>query len=209
MPTPETPRSRSAVHPVEAPGDPCRWPTRYGKSFIRHRPRQGRQNTGRDFGEALVDGHTRPGAAPPAEPGSPGRSAAAGHHTPVSASFQRCVLACSVIRHYLRTDGDGDSDLNEALHWNGTRRSKVSAPDPGGTADGDASWLLAARCVTRGNCWAVGSQAENGGADKNQVLHWNGTRWSAGNTHLAPAGLVARTLIRPPRPLRTQVRSVW
>lgn len=73
----------------------------------------------------------------------------------------------------------GGAIRNEVLHWNGTRWSKASAPNPGGTTTGDVSRLFAVRCSTRGDCWAVGSLEKNGGADENQVLHWNGTRWSA------------------------------
>ncbi len=100
-----------------------------------------------------------------------------GANNKLSGAFCSSARNCWAVGSYGSISGG--ALLNEALHWNGTRWSKVSVPDPGGTADGDASWLLAARCVTRSDCWAVGFQAENGGADKNEVLHWNGTRWSA------------------------------
>ena len=68
--------------------------------------------------------------------------------------------------------------LNEALHWNGSTWTLVSTPDPGGTANLDSNTLRAVRCLTASDCWAVGDAQKNGGADLNQALHWNGTKWS-------------------------------
>jgi hypothetical protein len=67
--------------------------------------------------------------------------------------------------------------LNEAMHWNGTKWSVVRVPQPGGTAAEDVSTLSGARCTSPTNCWAVGDQQKLGGANKNQILHWNGARW--------------------------------
>ena len=66
--------------------------------------------------------------------------------------------------------------LNEALRWNGRKWSVTSPPNPGGTADGTFNILNAVRCTAATNCWAVGRV---GGSDRNQALHWHGTRWSA------------------------------
>ena len=68
--------------------------------------------------------------------------------------------------------------LNEALHWNGTHWSKVSVPDPGGSADGDHSFLYGVRCTSRTSCWAVGQVQPLGESDRGQLMHWDGTRWS-------------------------------
>ena len=67
--------------------------------------------------------------------------------------------------------------LNEALRWNGRKWSVTSPPNPGGTADGRFNILNAVRCTAATNCWAVGRA---GTSDRNQALHWHGTRWSAG-----------------------------
>ena len=69
--------------------------------------------------------------------------------------------------------------MNEALHWNGTAWSKVSTPDPGGSADGDTSFLYGVRCTSRTNCWAVGLAQPSGESYGNQLVHWNGVKWSA------------------------------
>jgi hypothetical protein len=69
--------------------------------------------------------------------------------------------------------------LNEALHWNGTHWSKVSVPDPGGSADGDHSSLYGVRCASRNSCWAAGQVQPSGESIRSQLVHWNGVKWSA------------------------------
>ena len=68
--------------------------------------------------------------------------------------------------------------LNEALHWNGHRWAQVHAPSPGGTSDGDTSVLFGARCAASDNCWAVGLKEAKGGSLTNEILRWNGQKWS-------------------------------
>jgi hypothetical protein len=67
---------------------------------------------------------------------------------------------------------------NEALHWNGRKWAKVKTPNPGGTAAGDINELLAVRCVSSGNCWAVGILESLTNGIRDQILHWNGKKWS-------------------------------
>ena len=69
--------------------------------------------------------------------------------------------------------------LNEALHWNGMHWSKVSTPDPGGSADDDHSILYGVRCASRTSCWAVGQAQPSGKSVRGQLVHWNGAKWSA------------------------------
>ena len=69
--------------------------------------------------------------------------------------------------------------LNEALHWNGSHWSMATVPDPGGHADDDHSFLYGVRCTSRTSCWAAGQAQPSGADDRNQLMHWNGTRWSA------------------------------
>jgi hypothetical protein len=40
------------------------------------------------------------------------------------------------------------------------------------------SFLFAARCPSPGSCWTVGVQAHAGGNYQDEILHWNGQRWS-------------------------------
>lgn len=63
--------------------------------------------------------------------------------------------------------------VNEVVHWNGKKWSRVSAPSPAGTQGGDYSTLSAVRCTSAANCWAVGQDA-----NRAQALHWNGRKWS-------------------------------
>jgi hypothetical protein len=81
--------------------------------------------------------------------------------------------------------GSGGAQLNQALHWNGTKWSSVTVPDPGGTAQNDINTLFGVRCTGAKNCWAVGYYVSGG--ELNQALHWNGTKWSVVGTP-DPAG---------------------
>jgi hypothetical protein len=71
--------------------------------------------------------------------------------------------------------------LNQILHYNGTKWSRVTAPQPGGTAVHDISELSSVRCTSPANCWAVGSYGKSGAA-LSQALHWNGSKWSQKTT---------------------------
>jgi hypothetical protein len=80
-----------------------------------------------------------------------------------------------------RVSASADTELNQALHWNGRRWSKVSTPDPAGTTRSDANALDGISCTSRANCWAVGGYSRfsrSGGSGFNMALHWNGRRWS-------------------------------
>ena len=67
---------------------------------------------------------------------------------------------------------------NQALHWTGTKWKAVSTPNPGGNGKEDRSALSGVRCTSPANCWAVGVHQHNNGPDRDQILHWNGTKWS-------------------------------
>jgi hypothetical protein len=67
---------------------------------------------------------------------------------------------------------------NVALHWNGRKWRKVKTPNPAGTATGDVNLLLGVRCVSSGNCWAVGAQENATAGIRDEILHWNGKKWS-------------------------------
>jgi hypothetical protein len=76
-------------------------------------------------------------------------------------------------------NGSGAAELNQALHWNGARWSRVSVPSPGGTGSHRVSLLLGVRCISSANCWAVGGYIKPVNADLvNEALHWNGRTWS-------------------------------
>jgi hypothetical protein len=84
---------------------------------------------------------------------------------------------CWAVGYYRKGSGSAQVTLNLALHWNGQKWSRVSTPDPGGTAGGDGSDLTGVRCTSRKNCWAAGAYGAAGTAF-GQALHWNGRRWS-------------------------------
>ena len=64
----------------------------------------------------------------------------------------------------------------QALHWNGTKWSKVASPNPGGTA---GNFLTGVSADSATDAWAVGGYINpTTGAEETLVLHWNGTKWS-------------------------------
>jgi hypothetical protein len=103
----------------------------------------------------------------------------------------RCTAAtnCWAVGNYTASG----ADLNQVLHWNGTKWSLAVSPDPGGTASGDISQLFDAVCRTAANCWAVGDDGSAISQLANQVLHWNGARWSPVATP-EPGGTSANAL---------------
>jgi hypothetical protein len=90
----------------------------------------------------------------------------------------RSATDCWAVGNYVSPKGKTVT-LNQIQHWGGGVWSLVGTPEPGGTAAGDANVLSAVRCLTAVNCWAVGAAHVNGKSDRNQALHWDGTRWSA------------------------------
>ena len=73
----------------------------------------------------------------------------------------------------------GDGTQNQVLHLTASGKwHPVTVPEPGGTAAGDNNNLNAVRCASAANCWAVGDYQPLGSARLDQVLHWNGKKWS-------------------------------
>lgn len=92
-----------------------------------------------------------------------------------------CVSSanCWAVGEYGNPSSGSLKLLNEVLHWNGKRWSQVHVVNPGGTKTGHTNQLTAVRCGSARNCNAVGEYATSRmAATLNEVLHWNGTRWS-------------------------------
>lgn len=79
----------------------------------------------------------------------------------------------------LTNPADSPGDLNQALHWDGAQWSLVPTPDPGGDATYAENTLFAIRCVVHASCWAVGVARVPDGPNFRQILHWDGSTWSA------------------------------
>lgn len=63
-------------------------------------------------------------------------------------------------------------------HWNGTRWSVVSTPNPA-TNSGDYDVLKGVTAVSSTNAWAAGYAGNvSDVADRSLIEHWNGTAWS-------------------------------
>jgi hypothetical protein len=65
---------------------------------------------------------------------------------------------------------------NQALHWNGKKWKSIPTPHPG-----KQSTLQRDACVSASDCWAAGlavKGAHGTGPEVNQLLHWNGKKWS-------------------------------
>jgi len=91
-----------------------------------------------------------------------------------------CVSSanCWAVGNYGSTTVGTGVGRNEALHWNGRKWAKVKTPNPGGTATGDINELLGVRCSAPGNCWAVGILESLTNGVRDEILHWNGKKWS-------------------------------
>jgi hypothetical protein len=92
----------------------------------------------------------------------------------------RCIAAgnCWAVGEYTANG----ALLNQMLHWNGTRWSLAATPNPGGTGSGKVNQLFDVLCKTATNCWAVGDDGSAVSQTLNEVLHWNGTKWSPAAT---------------------------
>lgn len=95
-----------------------------------------------------------------------------------------CTAAsnCWAVGHHSRPHGD---NVNLALHWNGKSWAWVATPQPHKSTGGYIRQLNAIRCVSRTDCWAVGSWASP--PARNQVsgtesFRWTGTRWTSVRT---------------------------
>lgn len=83
---------------------------------------------------------------------------------------------CRAVGSYHNTVG---IFVNEALHWNGMKWSLVFTPNLGGTATDDLNVLLAVRCTSGASCWAVGIKQTGTVSYQDEILRWNGKKWSA------------------------------
>ena len=96
----------------------------------------------------------------------------------------RCTSArnCWAVGSY-GSIAPGGALFNEALHWNGRKWSLTAVPDTE-TAIGDLNELEGLSCTSAANCWASGSDGTSGSSavTLNQVLHWNGRKWSEVST---------------------------
>jgi len=94
----------------------------------------------------------------------------------------RASADCWAVGQY--STGTNKPLRNEALHWNGSKWKIVATPDPGGAGSSDESELYDVTCTSSANCWAVGDYGRYHGTIvepvrfRNQVLHWNGSKWS-------------------------------
>jgi hypothetical protein len=101
----------------------------------------------------------------------------------------RCRVAsdCWAVGRYFNANG---ATLNQALHWNGTKWSVMPTPTPGGTLNGDDNELFDVNCSAANFCWAAGEYGNKGiaGVTLNQLLRWNGHKWSLVAGMPQPAG---------------------
>jgi hypothetical protein len=89
-----------------------------------------------------------------------------------------CVTAsdCWAIGYYTTS-----SDVAKVLaeHWNGTKWTLKTMPDPSRSR---GSYVSGIACTGRTNCWAVGYYATSSDIDETLAEHWNGTRWAVKRT---------------------------
>jgi hypothetical protein len=69
---------------------------------------------------------------------------------------------------------NGTADQTLIEHWNGSAWARVSSPNPGGSANDN--YLFGVAATSASNAWAVGTYF-NGTANQTLIEHWNGTSW--------------------------------
>ena len=69
---------------------------------------------------------------------------------------------------------DGTAFQTLVLHWDGGSWKRVPSPNPGGHAENDVLFGIAA--ISSSNAWAVGYTAD-GTLHQTLVLHWDGSAW--------------------------------
>ncbi len=87
---------------------------------------------------------------------------------------------------------NGIARFNLALRWNGQSWAHVLTPDPAGSHSTDGNALAAVTCPAVTYCWAIGAYTGGSGQVLDQVLHWNGTRWSQVST-ANPGGTISHS----------------
>ena len=84
------------------------------------------------------------------------------------------------------------ANVGEALRFRGTAWSRVSVPEPGGVGASDYDYLDAVSCPSRSDCWAVGYYGNRAKAAVNEILRWNGRKWTKVRAP-QPAGAARQT----------------
>ena len=106
-------------------------------------------------------------ATPYTPPGSIGDTLAA-----VAGDSPRDVWA---VGQYYRLAANGDHAVHPlVLHWNGSRWSAVSSPDPAGATH--RSFLFGVTAPSPSGIWAVGSASRHGNQHA-LAEHWDGAHW--------------------------------
>ncbi|HEY3903355.1 MAG TPA: hypothetical protein VGM14_05605 [Streptosporangiaceae bacterium] len=75
--------------------------------------------------------------------------------------------------------------LDEMLHWNGTKWSQADVPSPAGFMVGAFNEINGLSCTSASDCWAIGSYGGGSVSDEtflNMALHWNGHKWTQAMT---------------------------
>jgi hypothetical protein len=80
--------------------------------------------------------------------------------------------------------------VNQVLHWTGKKWFPVAVPNQAGTHKGASNELFAVRCTSKVNCWAAGDSQRRSDAILDQLLHFNGSKWSLVSAP-APGGTAA------------------
>ncbi len=69
--------------------------------------------------------------------------------------------------------------LNLALRLKGTRWTRLSTPQPGGSGSDAYAYLQGLACPSSSDCWAAGGYLRHG-AYLNEALQWDGKHWQQG-----------------------------
>jgi hypothetical protein len=97
--------------------------------------------------------------------------------TTPTAQNELAGITCISARNCWAVGSYGGISRNQAQHWNGKHWILVRTPDPALPGAVPVDELFSVRCTDGANCWAVGAQ-ESPGVISNEILHWNGKKWS-------------------------------
>jgi hypothetical protein len=98
--------------------------------------------------------------------------------------------------------------VNQVLHWTGKKWFTVAVPNQAGLGKGALNELFAVRCTAKASCWAVGDSQKSGHAILDQLLHFNGKKWSVVSAP-APGGTAAEDINSLSDVACTSASSCW
>ena len=98
---------------------------------------------------------------------------------PTNVDFMECVSAISAtdiwaVGSFTIPNPEGSPYQNAIIHWDGTKWSVVTSPQP----DDWLNILTSVTAISTNDVWAVGLIGTGSGYEAPETLHWDGASWS-------------------------------